>query len=202
MGPAVIRGLKPTAKINCRYATDKLSSTGDTDGQNPLFDGNPNPRASAKCPPKQSAGRTPALPAPSRQRRLILAVGFNPRDRGIPHRPPSRQRRLNSAGVQPTGIRQVPAKSKRAGRTPALPAPSRQRRLILAVGFNPRIAASTRPRRVATVECHPNNTGDPPARFAFCRMIAGGRRHRAVLRVGRPRSQAFRSYCQSGRTAA
>jgi len=138
MGPAVIRGLKPTAKINCRYATDKLSSTGDTDGQNPLFDGNPNPRASAKCPPKQSAGRTPALPAPSRQRRLILAVGFNPRDRGIPHRPPSRQRRLNSAGVQPTGIRQVPAKSKRAGRTPALPAPSRQRRLILAVGFNPR----------------------------------------------------------------
>jgi len=50
MGPAVIRGLKPTAKINCRYATDKLSSTGDTDGQNPLFDGNPNPRASAKCP--------------------------------------------------------------------------------------------------------------------------------------------------------
>jgi len=87
MGPAVIRGLKPTAKINCRYATDKLSSTGDTDGQNPLFDGNPNPRASAKCPPKQSAGRTPALPAPSRQRRLILAVGFNPRFAASPTAP-------------------------------------------------------------------------------------------------------------------
>jgi len=153
-------------------------------------------------PAKTKCGQDARAPSPVASATPDFSRGFQPTVRGIPHRPPSRQRRLNSAGVQPTGIRQVPAKSKRAGRTPALPAPSRQRRLILAVGFNPRFAASTRPRRVATVECHPNNTGDPPARFAFCRMIAGGRRHRAVLRVGRPRSQAFRSYCQSGRTAA
>jgi len=55
-----------------------------------------------------------------------------------------------------------------AGGTPALPGAVESATPDFSRGFQPTgHRCPTPPRRVATVECHPNNTGDPPAHFGL-----------------------------------
>jgi len=129
----VLRGLKPTAKINCRYATDKFHLLGMRTGKISCSMETPTHWHPPQLPAKNKvrAGR-PRSQGPSSQRRLILAVGFNPRVTGVPH-PPVAWRRLNvTPTTQVTRLhilacctphrRNMPRPNrKHAGGTPALP---------------------------------------------------------------------------------
>jgi hypothetical protein len=75
-GMPAIRGLKPTAKINCRYATDRFHLLGMRTDKIPLFDRNLThwyPKLLAK---NKGAGGMPALSGMKFNRRYATgAVG-------------------------------------------------------------------------------------------------------------------------------